>query len=92
VVLRFKMSSQYPLAPPAALEVASSKGLSDNKLQELAWGLRKKAEEHVGEVMVTELAMAAAQWLTDHNKPTFASFYEEMQVKQLSVFLNLNFE
>jgi hypothetical protein len=82
VVLRFKMSGEYPLAPPAVMVAADARGLSDSKVAELMGLLEKRAKELAGEVMVTDLAMAASNWLTSHNQPPLGSFYEEMQANR----------
>ncbi len=82
VLLRVKLSEEYPQEPPAAVKVQESRGLSDDLVQVLELELSELARRSVGEVMVTVLAQHAASWLSQHNRPAFGSFYEEMEAEQ----------
>ena len=82
VVLKIKMSEDYPRSPPCVIAVQESKGLSDDLVAVLQAQLQDRAQQLVGEVMITDLAQMTASWLSGHNKPSFASFYEEMEANR----------
>uniref|UniRef100_A0AAZ3R7R4 non-specific serine/threonine protein kinase n=1 Tax=Oncorhynchus tshawytscha TaxID=74940 RepID=A0AAZ3R7R4_ONCTS len=71
----------FPDVPPE-FELKNAKGLSNDNLQSLQTQLTKLAAERCGEMMIYELADHVQGFLSEHNKPPFSSFHEEMLKNQ----------
>ncbi len=84
VKLRVKFGREYPKEAPERIDVVEAKGLSNELIAQLTSQLKFQADVRIGEVMITELAQFASEWLVKHNKPAFESFYEEMEARKKS--------
>ncbi|XP_072896472.1 eIF-2-alpha kinase GCN2 isoform X3 [Hemitrygon akajei] len=71
----------YPDAPPK-IELKRTKGLSNEKLNQLQTELVNQAKDLCGEVMIFVLAGHVESFLSEHNIPPSKSFYEEMLKNQ----------
>uniref|UniRef100_A0A8V0ZSX6 non-specific serine/threonine protein kinase n=1 Tax=Gallus gallus TaxID=9031 RepID=A0A8V0ZSX6_CHICK len=60
------------------IQLKNSKGLSNEKINELKSRLAEVAKECCGEVMIFELAGYIQSFLSEYNKPPSKSFHEEM--------------
>ena len=60
------------------LEFINVKGLSNQLLSTFKLELIKEAKKLRGEVMILDLCQHVQNFLHQHNKPPFKSFYEEM--------------
>ncbi|NXL88182.1 E2AK4 kinase, partial [Alectura lathami] len=67
----------YPDTVPE-IQLKNSKGLSNEKINELKSRLAELAKQHCGEVMIFELAGYIQSFLSEYNKPPSKSFHEEM--------------
>ncbi|NXG48007.1 E2AK4 kinase, partial [Psilopogon haemacephalus] len=67
----------YPDSVPE-IQLRNSKGLSNEKINELRSRLTELAKQRCGEVMIFELADHVQSFLSEHNKPPPKSFHEEM--------------
>ncbi|NWU95052.1 E2AK4 kinase, partial [Upupa epops] len=77
VDLWVKCSHTYPDTVPE-IQLKNSKGLSNEKINELKSRLAELAKQRCGEVMIFELADHVQSFLSEHNKPPSKSFHEEM--------------
>ncbi|NXD07885.1 E2AK4 kinase, partial [Nothocercus nigrocapillus] len=77
VDLWVKCPHTYPDTVPE-IELKNSKGLSNEKINELKSGLAELARQRCGEVMIFELADHIQSFLSEYNKPPSKSFHEEM--------------
>uniref|UniRef100_A0A8C4VIB6 non-specific serine/threonine protein kinase n=1 Tax=Falco tinnunculus TaxID=100819 RepID=A0A8C4VIB6_FALTI len=67
----------YPDTVPE-IQLKNSKGLSNEKINELKSRLAELAKQRCGEVMIFELADHVQSFLSEYNKPPSKSFHEEM--------------
>ncbi|XP_068018973.1 eIF-2-alpha kinase GCN2 isoform X2 [Melanerpes formicivorus] len=77
VDLWVKCPHTYPDTVPE-IQLRNSKGLSNEKINELKSRLAELAKQRCGEVMIFELADHVQSFLSEHNKPPPKSFHEEM--------------
>uniref|UniRef100_A0A8C3VLZ7 non-specific serine/threonine protein kinase n=1 Tax=Catharus ustulatus TaxID=91951 RepID=A0A8C3VLZ7_CATUS len=77
VDLRVRCSHTYPDTVPE-IQLKNSKGLSNEKINELKSRLAELAKQRCGEVMIFELADYVQSFLSEYNKPPSKSFHEEM--------------
>ncbi|OXB65692.1 hypothetical protein ASZ78_015443 [Callipepla squamata] len=77
VDLWVKCPHTYPDTVPE-IQLKNSKGLSNEKINELKSRLAELAKECCGEVMIFELAGYIQSFLSEYNKPPSKSFHEEM--------------
>ncbi|XP_065610080.1 eIF-2-alpha kinase GCN2 [Cyrtonyx montezumae] len=77
VDLWVKCPHTYPDTVPE-IQLKNSKGLSNEKINELKSRLAELAKECCGEVMIFELAGYVQSFLSEYNKPPSKSFHEEM--------------
>ncbi|NXP47980.1 E2AK4 kinase, partial [Heliornis fulica] len=77
VDLWVKCPHTYPDTVPE-IQLKNSKGLSNEKINELKSRLAELAKQHCGEVMIFELANHVQSFLSEYNKPPSKSFHEEM--------------
>ncbi|NXN94799.1 E2AK4 kinase, partial [Rhinopomastus cyanomelas] len=77
VDLWVKCPHTYPDTVPE-IQLKNSKGLSNEKINELKSRLAELAKQCCGEVMIFELADHVQSFLSEHNKPPSKSFHEEM--------------
>ncbi|XP_072120701.1 eIF-2-alpha kinase GCN2 isoform X3 [Mobula birostris] len=71
----------YPDVPPE-IELKRTKGLSNEKLNQLRAELVNRAKDFCGEVMIFLLVDHVQSFLSEHNIPPSKSFYEEMLKNQ----------
>ncbi|NXC17320.1 E2AK4 kinase, partial [Corythaeola cristata] len=77
VDLWVKCPHTYPDTVPE-IQLKNSKGLSNEKINELKSRLAELAKQRCGEVMIFELADYVQSFLSEYNKPPSKSFHEEM--------------
>ncbi|KAM6359828.1 eIF-2-alpha kinase GCN2 isoform 2-T2 [Alca torda] len=77
VDLWVKCPHTYPDTVPE-IQLKNSKGLSNEKINELKSRLAELAKQRCGEVMIFELADHVQSFLSEYNKPPSKSFHEEM--------------
>uniref|UniRef100_A0A8C5X3B0 eIF-2-alpha kinase GCN2 n=1 Tax=Malurus cyaneus samueli TaxID=2593467 RepID=A0A8C5X3B0_9PASS len=77
VDLWVKCPHTYPDTVPE-IQLKNSKGLSNEKINELKSRLAELANQCRGEVMIFELADHVQSFLSEYNKPPSKSFHEEM--------------
>ncbi|NXG12661.1 E2AK4 kinase, partial [Sakesphorus luctuosus] len=77
VDLWVKCPHTYPDTVPE-IQLKNSKGLSNEKINELKSRLAELAKQCCGEVMIFELADHVQSFLSEYNKPPSKSFHEEM--------------
>ncbi|XP_010184445.1 PREDICTED: eukaryotic translation initiation factor 2-alpha kinase 4-like [Mesitornis unicolor] len=77
VDLWVKCPHTYPDTVPE-IQLTNSKGLSNEKINELRSKLAELAKQRCGEVMIFELADHVQSFLSEYNKPPPKSFHEEM--------------
>ncbi|KAM6131451.1 LOW QUALITY PROTEIN: eIF-2-alpha kinase GCN2 [Pterocles gutturalis] len=77
VDLWVKCPHTYPDTVPE-IQLKNSKGLSNEKINELKSSLAELAKQRCGEVMIFELADHIQSFLSEYNKPPSKSFHEEM--------------
>ncbi|NXU52113.1 E2AK4 kinase, partial [Turnix velox] len=77
VDLWVKCPHTYPDSVPE-IQLKNSKGLSNEKINELKSRLAELAKQRCGEVMIFELADHVQSFLSEYNKPPSKSFHEEM--------------
>ncbi|KAM4779677.1 eIF-2-alpha kinase GCN2 isoform 1-T1 [Cyanocitta cristata] len=77
VDLWVKCPHTYPDTVPE-IQLKNSKGLSNEKINELKSRLAELAKQRRGEVMIFELADHVQSFLSEYNKPPSKSFHEEM--------------
>ena len=81
--LHVKMSLEYPLTKPALLELDGVKGVPEKAVKVFTAQLKKAAEtELLGDEMIMELVQRTSIFLDSFNKPSFSSFYEEMEARK----------
>jgi hypothetical protein len=78
--LIFTLNKSYPKAIPL-IEVSDVKGLSNKEVDELKSILCQTANDCIGEVMIHEIAIAAENYLEDHNRKP-ETLHEQMQNRQ----------
>ncbi|XP_065212792.1 eIF-2-alpha kinase GCN2 isoform X2 [Planococcus citri] len=72
---------EYPNKVPKIM-LEKPRGLSDRQVAEILTKLEELANSRVGEVMIFELVSYVQTVLTECNKPSFQSCYEEMLSRQ----------
>lgn len=80
--LIFTLNKSYPKSIPL-IEVSDVKGLSKKQIDELKELLSETANSCVGEVMIHDIAVAAENYLEDHNKKPL-TLHEQMTNRQQS--------
>jgi hypothetical protein len=78
--LIFTLNKSYPKAIPL-IDVSDVKGLSQKEVDELKSILCQTASDCLGEVMIHEIAIAAENYLEDHNRKP-ETLHEQMQNRQ----------
>ena len=78
--LVFILNKSYPKTIPL-IEVTDVKGLSQKEINELKRILSQTANDCLGEVMIHEIAVAAENYLEDHNRKP-ETLHEQMQNRE----------
>lgn len=89
--LRVTCGENYPEEVPSLL-LENSQGLSNEHVGVLLSELEQMAERLKGEVMILDLAQQVQTFLSEHNKPGYSSFYEEMVSRQQEKIQRENME